>query len=115
MGVVLDVLTWLSIAGGLFFMLVGTVGILRMPDVYTRLHAAGMTDTMGAGLLILGMCLHTAGGIMDGHGQYWFVLFRLVFIYAFLLFTSPIATHAVARAALHGGLEPYRVSEESAD
>jgi multicomponent Na+:H+ antiporter subunit G len=115
MGGLLDALSWLSIGGGLFFMLVGTVGILRMPDVYTRLHAAGMTDTMGAGLLILGMCLHTAGGIMDGHGQYWFVLFRLVFVYAFLLFTSPIATHAVARAALHGGLEPYRVSKEPTD
>jgi len=43
------------------------------------------------------------------------VLFRLVFVYAFLLFTSPIATHAVARAALHGGLEPYRAPAESAD
>lgn len=115
MEVALDVLSWLSIVGGLFFMLVGTVGILRMPDVYTRLHAAGMTDTMGAGLLILGMCLQTASGIMDGDGQYWFVLFRLVFVYAFLLFTSPIATHAVARAALHGGLEPYRTPRESAD
>ena len=115
MAVVLDVLSWLSIGGGLFFMLVGTVGILRMPDVYTRLHAAGMTDTMGAGLLILGMFLHSVDGIMSGEGQYWFVLFRLVFIYAFLLFTSPIATHAVARAALHGGLEPYHVPRESAD
>ena len=66
MAVVLDVLSWLSIGGGLFFMLVGTVGILRMPDVYTRLHAAGMTDTMGAGLLILGMFLHSVDGIMSG-------------------------------------------------
>ena len=115
MGIALDVLSWISIVGGLFFMLVGTLGILRMPDVYTRLHAAGMTDTMGAGLLILGMCLQTAGGILNGDWQYWSVLFRLVFVYAFLLFTSPIATHAVARAALHGGLEPYRVPKESAD
>ena len=42
----LDVLSWISIVAGLFFMVVGTVGILRMPDVFTRLHAAGMTDTM---------------------------------------------------------------------
>ncbi len=115
MEIALDVLSWISIVGGLFFMLVGTLGLLRMPDVYTRLHAAGMTDTMGAGLLLLGMGLQTVIGIVDGNGQYWFVLFRLVFVYAFLLFTSPIATHAVARAALHGGLEPYRAPRESAD
>lgn len=111
----LDVLSWISIAGGLVFMLVGTVGILRMPDVYTRLHAAGMTDTMGAGLLLLGMALQTIVGITHGESGYWFVLVRLVLVYAFLLFTSPIATHALARAGLAGGVEPWsRDGEDSA-
>ena len=96
----LDVLSWVSIIAGLFFMIVGTFGILRLPDVFTRLHAAGMTDTMGAGFLILGMCLQAGLGL---------VLVRLIFVYAFLLFTSPIATHALARAALAGGVEPYTV------
>ena len=99
----LDVLSWISIVTGLFFMVVGTVGILRMPDVFTRLHAAGMTDTMGAGFLILGMCLQAGLGL---------VLVRLVIVYAFLMFTSPISTHALARAALAGGVEPYTVPEE---
>ena len=54
MDMALDALSWISIMAGVFFMLVGTLGVLRMPDVYTRLHAAGMTDTMGAGFLILG-------------------------------------------------------------
>ncbi|NNF14614.1 MAG: monovalent cation/H(+) antiporter subunit G [Gemmatimonadetes bacterium] len=103
----LDVLSWVAIAGGLFFMLVGTVGILRMPDVYTRLHAAGMTDTMGAGLLLLGMALQTIAGIMHGESGYWFVLIRIVLIYGFLLFTSPIACHALARAGIAGGVEPW--------
>jgi multicomponent Na+:H+ antiporter subunit G len=97
---VLDVLSWISILGGIFFMMVGTVGVLRMPDVYTRLHAAGMTDTMGAGLLLLGMCFQ-AGLTL--------VLVRLIVVYAFLLFTSPIGTHALASAALSGGVEPYTV------
>ena len=97
---ILEILSWISILGGLFFMIVGTVGVVRMPDVYTRLHAAGMTDTMGAGLLLLGMCFQ-AGLTL--------VLVRLVLIYAFLLFTSPISTHALASAALSGGLEPYTV------
>ena len=97
---ILEVLSWISILGGLFFMIVGTIGVVRMPDVYTRLHAAGMTDTMGAGLLLLGMCIK-AGLTL--------VLVRLILIYAFLLFTSPISTHALASAALSGGLEPYTV------
>ena len=99
-GLILEVLSWISILGGLFFMIVGTIGVVRMPDVYTRLHAAGMTDTMGAGLLLLGMCFQ-AGLTL--------VLVRLILIYAFLLFTSPISTHALASAALSGGLEPYTV------
>ncbi len=100
MAAVLDVLSWLFIATGLFFIVTGAVGLLRMPDVYTRLHAAGMTDTMGAGFVLLGLALQAG---------FTLVLVRIVFIYAFLLFTSPISTHAVARAALSGKVEPYRV------
>ncbi len=107
MEMVLEVLSWISICGGLFFMLVGTIGILRLPDVYTRLHAAGMTDTMGAGFLILGLCFQAISGMMHDHPSWWTVLVRLVLIYAFLLFTSPIATHALARAGLAGGVEPW--------
>ena len=103
METVFDVVSWISIAGGLFFMLTGTVGILRMPDVFTRLHAAGMTDTMGAGFLLLGM-----GFQADA----WHVVVRLGMVYIFLLVTSPISTHALARAAFAGGVEPYRRPEE---
>ena len=97
---ILEVLSWISILGGLFFMIVRRIGVVRMPEVYSRLLAAGMTDTMGAGLLLLGMCFQ-AGLTL--------VLVRLILIYAFLLFTSPISTHALASAALSGGLEPYTV------
>jgi len=100
--IVVDVLSWISILGGVFFMVVGTIGILRMPDVFTRLHAAGITDTMGAGLLLLGMAFQ-AGLTL--------ITVRLLLVYAFLLLTSPIGTHALARAALAGGVEPYRKPE----
>lgn len=100
MHVAIDALTWACILAGLFFMIVGTIGVVRMPDVFTRLHAAGMTDTMGAGFLILGMCLQAG---------FTLLALRFLLVYAFLLFTSPIATHALARAALSGGVEPYRV------
>ena len=103
MGLVLDVLSWVSNVGGMFFMIVGTVGILRMPDIYTRLHAAGMTDTLGAGLLLLAMCFQAGFGL---------IMVRLIIVYALLLFTSPIGTHALARAALSGGVVPYRAKVE---
>lgn len=112
--IVLEVASWAAIVVGLFFMLVGTVGILRMPDVYTRLHAAGMTDTMGAGFLLLGMSLQAVEGIFTHGTSYWFVLVRLVLVYAFLLFTSPIATHALARAGIAGGVEPWTAQEDEA-
>ncbi len=104
-GLILEVLSWISIIGGIFFMIVGTIGVVRMPDIYTRLHAAGMTDTMGAGLLLLGMCFQ-AGLTL--------VLVRLILIYVFLLFTSPISTHALASAALSGGVKPYTVPADRA-
>jgi len=100
MDVLLDGATGLFIAVGLFFILTGSIGVLRMPDVFCRMHAAGMTDTMGAGFLLLGFALQ-AGSPM--------VLVRVVLIYAFLLFTSPISSHALARAALARGEEPYQV------
>jgi multicomponent Na+:H+ antiporter subunit G len=104
MELALDVLSWISIVLGLFFLLVGTIGILRMPGIFTRLHAAGMTDTMGAGFLILGMCFQAGIGL---------VLVRLIIVYVFLTFTSPISTHALARAAMAGGVSPHAVTGEA--
>ncbi len=95
-----DVVSWISIGGGVFFIVVGSIGLVRLPDVYTRLHVAGMTDTMGAGLVLLGSAFQAGPGL---------ITIRLVIIWAFLLFTSPIGTHALARAALHGKVEPIRV------
>ena len=95
-----DVVSWISIGGGVFFIVVGSIGLVRFPDVYTRLHASGMTDTMGAGLVLVGLAFQ-AGPTL--------ITVRLMIIWAFLLFTSPIATHALARAALHGKVEPIRV------
>jgi multicomponent Na+:H+ antiporter subunit G len=99
MEALLDVLSWIAIVGGLFFMLVGTIGVLRMPDVYTRIHGAGMTDTLGAGLLILGMTFQSGLSLLT---------VRLLFVLAFLFFTSPVGGHALSRAARLGGVEPWR-------
>ena len=77
-----------------------------MPDVYCRLHAGGMTDTMGAGFILVGMCFQTGLTL---------VTVRLLLIWAFLLITSPIGTHALARAALSGGVQPYRAPMAGAE
>ena len=95
---VLSVLTWALLLSGAFFLVTGALGMVRLPDVFTRMHAAGMADTMGAGLILVGLCLYSGANL---------VTVRLVLILAFLWFTSPIATHALAKAALSGGTEPY--------
>ncbi len=101
MEVVLDVLSWVFISGGLFFVVVGAVGVLRMPDIYTRLHAAGMTDTMGAGLILLGLAFQVDFGLTTA---------RLFLVYVFLFVTSPVSSHALARSALIGKVEPVRTA-----
>ncbi len=90
MELLLDILSWGLILSGCGFLLIGAIGVLRMPEFYTRLHAAGLTDTLGAGLLLGGLLLQ-AGLNLTG--------LKLVLIILFLLMTSPIATHALINAA----------------
>lgn len=89
--------TLVSMASGLFFVLAGTVGVLRLPDFYTRLHAAGMTDTLGAELILIAL-LFQADSLQ--------MVLKLLLVAFFLLVTSPTATHAVAHAAYRAGLKP---------
>ena len=90
-------LSAVSIFMGLFFVFAGTIGVLRLPDFYTRIHAAGMTDTLGAEMILLGLI------IQAGFSQ---MTLKLLMISFFLLITSPTATHAVAHAANRAGLKP---------
>jgi len=82
---------------GVFFVLAGAIGVIRMPDFYTRMHAAGVTDTLGAELILLGLI------VQAGFSQ---TSIKLVFIAFFLFLTSPTATHAVVGAAWQSGLKP---------
>lgn len=103
MAVALDVLSWvLLVCGGLFCVL-GALGLLRMPDFYTRMHAASVVDTLGAGLLLAGMLLQAGLTLVS---------VKLVMIGLLLFFTSPTATHALGRAALTRGVEPLLAPEE---
>lgn len=82
---------------GALLCVVGTIGVLRFPDFYTRLHAASITDTSGAGLVIIGMAL------MAPH---WLVLVKLFCMLGFLMLTSATGSHALANAAHTAGLQP---------
>ena len=76
---------------------IGTVGVLRFPDFYTRLHAASVTDTAGVSALLFGMALLAPN---------WLVVAKLGAIWVFVFLTSPTASHAIANAAHVAGLEP---------
>ena len=102
MSAMLDAASWAALMLGGFLILTGAFGLLRFPDLYTRMHAAGVTDTGGAGLVLLGLMLQAG---------FTLVTVKLVLILWFLLFTGPVATHALAKAALHGKLAPL-VDEE---
>ena len=82
---------------GVVALLIGSLGLLRLPDVYCRIHAVGMIDTAGASFIILGMIIHEG---------FTLVSVKLVLIGVFLFFTSPIATHAVAQVAHKSGVVP---------
>lgn len=92
-----EIASWVFIIAGCFFTLVGAVGVVRLPDVFSRMHGAGMIDTGGAGLILLGLMFQ---------GGFTIVTVKLFLIILFILYTSPATTHALARAALGGGVRP---------
>lgn len=98
-----DALSWGFILSGAALILIGAVGLVRMPDFYTRLHPAGVIDTMGAELMLVGMMIQ--GGLS-------IVTIKLVLIAVFIFFTSPTSTHAVANAAYVAGLRPFAFADE---
>jgi multicomponent Na+:H+ antiporter subunit G len=104
MSAVVDLASWIFLAAGGLFCVVGAVGLLRMPDFYSRMHAASVIDTLGAGLILLGLMLQAPG---------WLVAAKLVAIALLLLFTSPTATHALAKAAFARGMKPLLAGEDT--
>ncbi len=89
----------LCLAAGFGFFLAGTVGLLRFPDVFTRLHALTKADNAGLGLTTLGLMLASAS---------FYTVLKLLAIWLLVLAASTTACHTVARAALHAGIEPWR-------
>jgi multicomponent Na+:H+ antiporter subunit G len=97
MNLAIEIASWILILLGSFFTVAGALGILRMPEIFTRIHAASVTDTLGVGFLILGMALQAGLSL---------VTLKLFFLLALFVFTTPVVTHALARACLHERIEP---------
>ena len=105
MTIVLDIASWIALVGGGFFCVVGGIGLIRMPDFYTRMHAASVAETLGAGLILLGLMLQAG---------FTLVAVKLAIIGMLILFTSPAATNALAKAGLARGLQPLLGRREDA-
>lgn len=93
----LELLSWFCLLAGSLLGITGAVGLLRFPDFFTRLHAASVTDTLCAALIVFGLMLQAGFSPMS---------IKLLLILLILAYTSPTAAHSLARAALHGGLDP---------
>ena len=104
MDILLAVISDILLAAGGLFVIAGTIGILRFPDFFTRMHAAGITDTAGIGLIVAGLALQASWGAP---------LVKLFLTLMFLLITSPTSSHALAKAAIHGGLSPTSANTET--
>ena len=97
--IALDILSGVLLGAGAIFLVSGALGMLRFPDFYTRIHAAGITDSAGAGLILLGLLPHVPN---------WEVAVRLLIILLFLVLTAPTATHILAHAARRDGVAIWK-------
>ena len=100
---IVDIISWVLLLAGGGLGIIGGIGIHRFPDFYSRLHAIGITDTLCAMLILLGLGLQAGWSI---------AAFKLALIFVFLFFTSPTASHALASAAAYSGLKPELAGDD---
>ena len=94
-----DLLSWAFLLAGGAFAAIGAFGLVRMPSLFTRMHAASVTDTMGAGLILLGLALQAG---------FTLVTVKLAILALLIVFTTPVATHALAKAAIARNVDPLQ-------
>ncbi|MDA0738083.1 MAG: monovalent cation/H(+) antiporter subunit G [Nitrospirae bacterium] len=87
------------IIAGLFFLIVAAIGVLRLPDVFSRSHAVSLTDSLGAFLMLFGVAIHE--GLSKN-------LMKILAVLALLYIQNPVIAHATVRAALRVGLKPWK-------
>lgn len=105
----INILTTVLLVLGILVLAFGVIGILRLPDFYTRIQAAGKTDSLGAVLVVLGFALYNGQSLVFGD---LLVSLKILFIAVFIFVASPTATHAIMQTAVALGVEPWRRKEE---
>ena len=93
---ILEILAAIFVLSGVFFMTVSSLGLIRLPDFYSRTHAVGKSETLGAILVLIGLAIYNGFNIGS---------LKLLIILAFIFIANPTATHAICRAALRSGLQ----------
>ncbi|MGI6022290.1 MAG: monovalent cation/H(+) antiporter subunit G [Methanoculleus sp.] len=99
----LNTLALIFIVIGLFFMVVGAIGLIRFPDFYTRVHATGKCDTLGEGMILFGLVLYEGMNL---------VAVKILLLVIFIFITSPTAVHAILNVAYTRGVEPWKKGDE---
>ncbi|WP_340149735.1 monovalent cation/H(+) antiporter subunit G [uncultured Sneathiella sp.] len=97
MELVLDIATWILLLAGSVLLLITGYGLLRLPDLYTRIHAGGMADTLATFLIFIGLALQSG---------FTLVTAKLLLVLVFVFFTSPTSSYALAQASFVAGLKP---------
>ncbi|MGI9264960.1 MAG: monovalent cation/H(+) antiporter subunit G [Gammaproteobacteria bacterium] len=103
---VIDGLSWALILTGSVFGIIGGIGVIRLPNFFSRIHAAGMAETMCAPSILAALMLQSGVDLAT---------VKLFAILVFLLLTSPTSSHALAKAALHGGVDPKSPGEDDGE
>jgi len=98
----LQIISMAVVASGAFFLLVGSIGIIRLPDFYSRSHATSKSDTLGLMLVLAGLAIYEGVALNS---------LKLLLVLAFVALTNPVGAHALARAALQFGLRPTFAGE----
>ncbi len=106
MEALLDIVSGVLLAAGSFFIIFGAHGLVRLPDMFARMHGAGVTDTLGAGLFIAGLMIQ---------GGFTLVTAKLFLILVFFFFASPTSSYALANAALSQGEKPWTWNSEDSN
>ena len=97
MDLILDIATWILLLAGSVLLLITGYGLLRLPDLYTRIHAGGMADTLATFLIFIGLALQSGFTIVTA---------KLLLVLVFVFFTSPTSSYALAQASFVAGLKP---------
>ncbi len=97
MSLVIDILSWAFLMAGGGISLIAGIGVLRLPDMFSRMHASGMLDTLGAACVLLGLILQAGISVIS---------FKLFLVFMVLSLTSSTAAHALAKAAVASGMKP---------